>query len=316
MPSYALIKIAVPASSVATRVTLHGTWATGCFLEAREQFQDGTRLIDVGEYTDFIEGTGLDLRVQIMNHDALTLWTLGYADQAADRSEAAVAHARELGHPFTLALALVFATLLRLVRAEWGMARAMSSEAAAMTARFEFSEMFAIARCLDVLCNADPSKPDQTADAVRQALAALSRLHSENFHVDALVQLAEFLASAGRFEEARECVERAEAHSRKSGGNHRDAEVRRPRGSLLDAQGIAGAEAFYLEALEIARPQGARSFELRAATSLAGHLRERHKPDAAREALTETYEWFTEGFDTADLRSARALLTELGQSQK
>ena len=100
-----------------------------------------------------------------------------------------------------------------------------------------------------------------------------------------------------------------------SGGEHMwDADLYRVKGELMLLQGAAASavEACFHQALEIARRQGAKSYELRAATSLSRLLHTQGKAAAARTLLSEVYIWFTEGFDTADLQEAKTLLDELG----
>ena len=100
----------------------------------------------------------------------------------------------------------------------------------------------------------------------------------------------------------------------KTGERMSEAEVHRVKGELLFAlptPDAARAEAAFREALEVARRQSAKSWELRAATSLARLLRERERRDEARALLAPVYDWFTEGFDTADLKDAKTLLKQL-----
>ena len=123
--------------------------------------------------------------------------------------------------------------------------------------------------------------------------------------------------ACGRLGQAQEgLVATAEALAQvdRSGERFWEAELQRLKGQLLlqaDPANQAEAEACFHRALEIARSQKARSWELRAATSLARLWRDQGKPEAARALLAPVYEWFTEGFETADLKDAKALLNEL-----
>jgi len=126
--------------------------------------------------------------------------------------------------------------------------------------------------------------------------------------------LAETHAAAGQRAEALANVETALAVAAQTGGHFFDAELHRLKGEILLAAqpGIAAeAEALFCRALEIARAQEARSFELRAATSLARLLRAQGRANEAHAVLAPVYAWFTEGFDTRDLIDAKALLDEL-----
>jgi predicted ATPase len=100
---------------------------------------------------------------------------------------------------------------------------------------------------------------------------------------------------------------------RTSGVRLLESEIHRLKGELLLHQGNhEGAAQSFGEAIELARRQGAKSWELRATTSLARVLRKQGRRDEARVMLTEIYNWFTEGFDTSDLKEAKALLEDLG----
>jgi len=125
--------------------------------------------------------------------------------------------------------------------------------------------------------------------------------------------LAEAQQAAGQLAEARSTVATALAVAEQTGQLFFDADLHRLDGDLLIAMGGADddAAARYHRALAIAREQGARSFELRAATSLARLWRDQGKRAEARDILAPVYAWFTEGFDTQDLIDAKALLAEL-----
>jgi predicted ATPase len=126
--------------------------------------------------------------------------------------------------------------------------------------------------------------------------------------------LAEAHARLGQFDDARRCIDEARAASEASKESWCDAEIRRLAGEIALLSGepdMAEAEACFERALAIARQQQAKSFELRAAMSMARLLRDQGKRDEARDLLSSTYGWFTEGFDTRDLKDAKALLDEL-----
>jgi predicted ATPase len=124
--------------------------------------------------------------------------------------------------------------------------------------------------------------------------------------------LTQALAACGHYGEGLAAVREAAALVEETGERYVEAEIRRLEGNLLLAEnGWAEAEACYVKALEVARAQEARSLELRAATSLARLWGERGRSAEARDLLAPVYGWFTEGFDTADLKEAKALLDEL-----
>jgi predicted ATPase len=130
-----------------------------------------------------------------------------------------------------------------------------------------------------------------------------------------LVPLAEAYGKVRQAEEGLRVLEQALAVVPNAGGRFYEAELSRLKGELTLAHSAAHqaeAEAYFRRALDIARGQQAKSWELRAAMSLARLWQQQGKRDAARELLAPIYDWFTEGFDTADLQEAKVLLETLG----
>jgi predicted ATPase len=129
------------------------------------------------------------------------------------------------------------------------------------------------------------------------------------------VQLAEAYARMGRGEEALGMLNDALAQIERTGEKREQAEMLRIKGEMLlmlDSEAIPEAERCFRAALEVARAQEAKWWELRATVYLARLLRDTGRHDEACAMLAEIYSWFTEGFDTADLKDAKALLNELG----
>jgi predicted ATPase len=130
-----------------------------------------------------------------------------------------------------------------------------------------------------------------------------------------LAMLAGAHAVAGQRAEGLDAIAEALALVASTNERFYEAEIYRLKGELLLKHGgsdtVAEAESCFRQALDIAQVQSAKSWELRAATSLARLWREQSKQAEARELLAPVYDWFTEGFDTADLKDAKALLDEL-----
>ena len=129
-----------------------------------------------------------------------------------------------------------------------------------------------------------------------------------------LVALAEICGKSGRTEEYLDLVAKGQVMGEQTGWRLMEAELHRIKGELLmvpDSGKAAEAGRCLRTAIDVARRQGARLYELRATTSLARLLRDTNRRDEARAMLAEIYNWFTEGFDTADLKHAKALLEEL-----
>jgi predicted ATPase len=149
---------------------------------------------------------------------------------------------------------------------------------------------------------------------MREGLAFLRSIGADLWRPMHLSLLAEGHALAGRTGEARDLLDQALEHAGRSGERWYEAELYGQRGRLLlcpPARDEAAAEAAFVRALEIARGQGARLLELRAAVSLARLLAGRGERRCAYDTIAPVYGWFTEGFGTEDLRQARTLAEEL-----
>ena len=152
---------------------------------------------------------------------------------------------------------------------------------------------------------------------MRHHMLGLKAAASEYINDRCLAFIATALGRLGRFDEGLQTIDEAFPFIERTGQRYYEAELHRLKGGLLlahDASNAAQAEQSFRTAIEIARKQQARSWELRATTSLARLMRDTNRRDEARMMLAEIYGWFTEGFDLADLKDAKALLEELGGS--
>jgi len=150
---------------------------------------------------------------------------------------------------------------------------------------------------------------------MQQALVELAGVGSGIGAPRLLFLLAEGLRKVGRHDEALGALGVGVAQAEQQGQHYYDAELHRLRAEILldmDGNAVEEAEALFNQSLEIARRQEAKTFELRAATSLARLWQRQGKRAAARALLAPLYAWFTEGFTTRDLIAAKALLAELG----
>ena len=253
---------------------------------------------------------------------ALTLWCLGYPDQALQRSHEAVTLARELAHPFSLGLALCFAAILHQFRregqltqewAEAGLALATEQGFAVLRANGTIFRGWALAQRSHEL-DARQGQREEGMAQMQQGLAAWRATGSETFRPYGLALLAEAVAQVGQMEEGLTLLAEALVVANATGERRWDAELHRLQGELLLARSAehgTEAEACFRQALDIARRQEAKSWELRAATSLSRLWQQHGKRTEAHALLAPLYGWFTEGFDTADLQEARTLLAAL-----
>lgn len=241
------------------------------------------------------------------------LWQLGYPDAALARAQAAVALARRLERPFPLAFALFFEVVVHWNRDRGG---AALQERVAEVIALSQAQGFRLWRGIGGVFQAAVRVMDADTDRIAEIMENLALAGETGNQAGApalMLVLAEAQRAAGQLDTARGTVAAALAFSAQTGQPFWDADLHRLDGDLLLATGCAADEAVtcYHRALAIAREQGARSLELRAAMSFARLWRNQAKRSAARHLLGPVYGWFTEGFDTPDLVDAKTLLDEL-----
>jgi predicted ATPase len=193
-------------------------------------------------------------------------------------------------------------------------ASAHSNDCVAIASEHGFAGWAARGRVLQGWADAQKGQATTGSTRIRDGLAAKEATRDRTTTPFDLALLAEALALAGKIEEGLAALDDAVAQAAASGAKGWDAEIHRLRGELtsrLPYPDPAQAENSFRTALSIAREQGTRGYELRAATSLARLWREEGRRGEARELLAPVYDSFTEGFDTADLKEAKALLDEL-----
>ena len=257
---------------------------------------------------------GTDIGVSAFVHLSLALWHCGYPDQCARAADRALTYSRELGHAHTLAHGLGLAGVAAVFSRNVATVCAYSYDCRALASEHGFAQWAAYGQILQGWADAQKGEATAGTARIRGGMAAAEatgyRLRAPLF----LTLLAEALALAGKIEEALATLDDALAKAAVSGERGSNAEIHRLRGELtgrLPYPDPAKAEDSFRTALAIAREQGTRGYELRAATSLARLWREQGRRGEARELLAPVYGWFTEGFGTADLREARALLESL-----
>jgi predicted ATPase len=283
----------------------------------REHMEQGVALYDRKRHQGHTLLYGQDPGVACRAFGAVALWLLGYPDQAERHSCDAVALGRELGQPSTLALALHFAAMVRQYRRELPEARESAEATTAIATEHGLAFWQACGQVLGGWALAGQGAHDGGLAQLRQGLSAGKARGSETYRTYFLALLAEVLGQEGKLEEALNVLADALALMRGTGEGLHGAELHRLQGELLlqrEATEVTcrEAEACFHQAVTIARQQQAKSLELRAVMSLARFYRQQDRSAEARPLLTEIYGWFTEGFDTHDLRAAQTLLAELG----
>jgi len=242
---------------------------------------------------------------------AHALWCLGYPAQALRRSDEALALAQALAHPYSLVYAKHFAAYLSHSRREISAVQAQADDVLALATAQGFPNWVAVATFWRGWGLVMQGQTGAGLPQMRQGMAGVAATGMMLGRPRFLIHLAEALGHTGQVEEGLRLLAEALAEFEAGGQGHLLAETYRLQGELLLCQTVPDvprAEASFWQALTIARSQQAKSWELRAAMSLNSLWQQQGKRAEANELLAPIYGWFTEGFDTADLQEAKALL--------
>jgi class 3 adenylate cyclase/predicted ATPase len=284
---------------------------------ARTHFEQGLALYTPQQHFALASLYGTDPGVVCLTRAAVAQWELGYSDQAMQRSHEALALARELSHPFSLMYALSWTTVVPQFRGEGHIAREWAEAMIALSIEQGFAQGVVRGRILRGWALAAQGWEEEGIAEMRQGVIDWRALGVRTTVPYFLTLLAEAHGACGQVEEGLRLLAEALATVHETGERIHEAELYRTQGDLLLRQTTPDAhqaETCFQQALDIARRQEAKSWELRAARSLARLWQQQGKRQKAYDLLAEVYDWFTEGFDTADLQDAKALLEELGGS--
>ena len=279
---------------------------------ASGRLREALRLYDEPDRDAHIRQSGQNAASQVRGHLMLAQWFLGLPGQALRTSDEGLAIARRAAHPFSLAQMLAFGAILRVLTRDWGLAQALAAEARACCTRYGLVTH----RALGTMAAGMAQGSGHPADAIgliQDGMAALRRTGGGFFIPLALVHLALARCATGDADAAVAAADEAVWTARATEEFCWEAEALRVLGEVKRAAGAEadGVEADLLAAVGVAQRQGARSFALRAATSLARLRRDQGRCPEARDLLAPLYGWFTEGLDTPDLVEARTLLDAL-----
>ena len=288
----------------------------GEFALALDHCQQGMDIYDPRQRRThmFLFGNDTGVCCQIMASQAL--WNLGYPHQALRRAEATLSLAYKLSHPFTLVYALYYTARLNMLRREVAVVQERAEGALRIAAERGFALFQAFGTVLRGWALAEGGELEVGIAVMQQGLVAWRAMGLATVLSESLCLLAGAYGKAGQAGEGLRLVADALRIVERTGERKFEAELHRLQGELLlsRAEAKLEAERCFERALEVARRQRAKSWELRAATSLSRlwHAQgSAGKREQARELLGETYGWFNEGFDTADLIEAKALLDAL-----
>jgi non-specific serine/threonine protein kinase len=255
---------------------------------------------------------GVHMRANALSYQTMTFWSLGLVDRAIRTGQAAVQEARGLRHPVSLGIALNLNSILLVKVGDLDAAECCIAELIDHADKHSLIPSYAAGLCAKGSLLAARGDLVPAERWLRSGLERRRQVGYYFFYAFFLGELAELLASAGRIDEALVEIDAALNHANDTESLWCMPEVLRIKGGIFAKQDEpVAAKDYFLQALELARRQGARSWELRCATSLARLLRDQGRPVDAAAPLKSVYDRFTEGFATADLKAARALLDDL-----
>ncbi len=290
----------------------------GEFSPARIHLEQGIRLYDLQQHRGQEFLYGLDSGVAIRSFAAYVLWFLGYPEQALKRVQEVLTLAQESLHLPSLAHARVVATWIHQCRREGRAAQERAEAEIALCTEQGFPLFLAGGTVLQGWALAEQGQGEAGIAQMRQGIAAWRATGAELLWPYFTALLAEGSGKGGQAEEGLALLAEAVEVMDRTGQGYYEAEIYRLQGELTlqQSQDAEEAESCFHKAMEIAQKQQAKSWELRAATSLARLWQQQGKKVEARDLLTPVYNWFTEGFDTADLQEAKTLLAELGENRE
>ena len=289
-------------------------WWQGDFIDVRDHSRQSLALYNPQQHGAGVVPYDQDHGIVSGYLTALSNWMLGYPTQAVQAMENTLAHARELENPNSVGISLLFLAQLSQLRREPEPATTRAEEAMAVSAEHGLPALELW--CLLPRGWAIAQQGDVSA-GIADIKDAMDRRRA--FGMGAvwpwfLALLADAHGALGQFDEGLAALEEALDWVERNDERLYEAEVHRIKGELLhrqDGPDPALAEKCFEQALAVARSQQAKSWELRAAMSMARLWQQNGRVDDARALLSPVYDWFTEGFDTADLKDAKALLDQL-----
>lgn len=301
---------------------------------SRGHLEQVMALHDLREHRTYLALFGLDPGWFCRSQSARLLWLLGYPEQSQRRIEETLSLREGTTDPRSFAYALLFSAFSHQYRREVRQSQEQAERCVAYCREYGIAQEREWANVVRGWAIAEQGLVTDGIAQMRQSITTLRVMHSELVLTYHYALLAEALGKAGQVEEGLAAVaegveilqrtqERfyeAELYRLKGQLTLKQSEVRGPESGVSNTQhptpstqAEAEAEACFRKALEIARYQGTKSLELRAATSLARLWQQQGKQKEAHRMLAEIYNWFTEGFDTQDLQEARARLEDLSQ---
>ena len=314
-----LLTLAQQAQNSAMLLAAHRALGTtlfqlGAVAAAHTHLVQGMALYDPQQHRASVFLYGEDVGVICHSYATWPLWYLGYPDQGLARSHEAVSLAEQSAHPFSLGFVLNWAAVFHQFRREVRAAQDRAEATIRLAQEQGFPLWMAIGCIVRGWTLAQQGQAQEGIEQINPGLIAYCATGAELWRPYWLALLAEAHGTLGEPEAGLAVLTEVLTPLDKREKRWCEAELHRLKGELLlqhslDSQ--AEAETCFAQAIALAQDQSAKSWELRAATSLARLWQSQGKHNEARQVLGDVYDWFTEGFDTADLQEAKALLEAL-----
>jgi class 3 adenylate cyclase/predicted ATPase len=287
---------------------------TGNIAQGRGQLDEAAALYDLAEHRPLAARFGHDMRVTTLGHRSIALWLLGYPQAALADVDHALKDARDFGQAATLMVALEHASFTHILCGHYTAADAQSDEIIAVADEKGALQWKAEGTLNRGWVLALTGKASDAVQMITSGIAACRLTGTTVWLPLYLSYLGIGYTGLHQFDDAWRCVREALIATETTREIWSESEINRMAGEIaLKSPGPDATEAqtYFERALTVARAQQAKSWELRAAMSMARLWRDQGKRDEARELLAPVYGWFTEGFDTRDLKEAKALLDDL-----
>jgi predicted ATPase len=287
---------------------------SGDFVGGKEHYDRALAIYNPAEHGPLTTRSGRDVGVALLSSRSNCLWILGYPAGSRNDNERALKNARETGHATTLMFALHAAGVNHIYRGNYAAVNAPVDELITLADESGAPYWKALGTLVRGRLFALTGKASDAVWAITSGITSLRSTEATLYEPIYLSYLAMAYAELGQPDDARRSVDDAIDKVEMSKEKWCQAEVHRIAGEIAlksPAPGPEKAEAYFDRALAVARQQQAKSWELRAAMSMARLWRDQGKRDEARDLLAPVYGWFTEGFDTRDLKEAKVLLDEL-----
>jgi predicted ATPase len=288
--------------------------STGDFMESRAHLDRAFSLYDPAEHRVPAARLGQDPWVTILSFRSWALWFLGYPEAALTDAEQALRDARKIGQAATSMVALSVTSWTHMWCGNYAAASSLTDELVLLAGEKGAAWWKAIGTLQQAQLFVLTGNASRAVQTVPPGITALRSTGGTTYNPMHLTSLAKAYADLGQFDDAWRCIEEALTAVRTTKERMLVAEINRVAGEITlmpPLHDTAKAQSYFERALAIARQQQAKSWELRASMSLARLWRSQGKVSEAREMLAPVYGWFTEGFDTRDLKEAKALLDEL-----